>query len=69
MGFADTVEEFRLLLSGGRIEAGFVGRVPGRTVPSRVHGGSLPAIRFGEGIGFLAETGVIIPQPYCQVQA
>jgi hypothetical protein len=69
MGFAEAVEEFGLLLSGGRIEADFVGRVPGRTIPSHFHGGSLPALVVSRTIGFPAETGGIIPQPYWLVQA
>jgi hypothetical protein len=66
MGFAEAVEEFGLLRSGGRIEAGFVGRVPGRTI---LHSTSLPALQFREQIGFLAQTGRIIPQPCWLVQA
>jgi hypothetical protein len=68
-GFAEAVEGFRLLWSGGRMEAGFGGRVLGRTVPSRFHGGFLPALQCREEIGFLGETGGIIAQAYWLVQA
>ncbi len=69
MEFAETVEEFRLLLSGGRIEAGFVARIPGQTYPSRLHGRSLPAVKFREGIVFLTETGGIMPELHYVMQA